>query len=200
MTAQASDLLALDGEEYSLAGVSGTGLFEPAEHGIEPFMISTGCWRGFVCRYAVTGDRLVLDALYLGRGSKLGGEPVEPGMPLLGGVVANGPEGSWLSGTLTLERLARPVSFTGTLLAGRDFVQSTYVHMGYQPAWRFARVVELVVDAGTVTARHDRSADMARIRDGVQAGAVADPDGERGGPGWIARTFRLGYDRTFGRE
>ena len=193
MTAQVSDRVELAGETFAVAGVSGHGLFDPAAHGIEPRMISTGCWRGFHCVYRVTGDELHLGELRLGRGSQLGGVPVEPGGVVLG--VPAVLEG----GELVLRFATHPVAYDGTLLLGADVVDWTYVHMGYAPAWRFARVVELVVVAGRVTEVRDRSAEMAAIREGVKAGARPDPDGDRSDVrGWIARTFRLGYERTFG--
>lgn len=192
VTAQAPDQVEIDGVEHAIAGVSGTGLFEPAEHGVQPFMIHTGCWRGFICTYAVAGDAFTLRDLRLGRASTIGGEPIEEGTPLLGAAAAlDG--GEWV-----FRYDAYVVPFTGTLLAGDGFVWSTYVHMGYAPAWKYERVVELAVDAGRVTARRDLSEQMAALRAEYER-AAADPDGDRSDtPGWIARTFGLGYDRTFG--
>ena len=191
MTAQVPDYVEIDGVTYAIAGVSGTGLFEPAAHGAEPQMMHTGCWRGSVCTYAVEGDELRLRELRLGRGSKLHGEPLAEGTPFLGAPAAlDG--GAWV-----FRPGAYVVPFTGTLMGGDGFVRSTYVHMGYAPAWKYERVVELAVDAGRVTARRDLSGQMAELR--ARYEREADPDGDRSDArGWIARTFRLGYDRTFG--
>lgn len=191
MTAQVPDTVEVDGVRYSIAGVSGTGLFDPKDHGVEPRPISTGCWRGFVCRYAVVGDAFRLAELHLGLGSALDGEQVTPETVLLGATPAR--EG----GEHVFRYDGLDVAFTGTLLAGEGFVQSTYVHMGYAPAWKFERVLRLTVEAGRVTAREDLSEQMARTRESIVGGAVPDPDGDRSDVrSWIARTFRLGIDRS----
>ncbi|HVF19510.1 MAG TPA: hypothetical protein VNA14_04625 [Mycobacteriales bacterium] len=190
MTAQVPDSIELDGVEYALAGYAGTGLFDPAAHGVEPQMIHTGCWRGFICRYAVRGDELHLDTLRLGRGSRVAGTPLEPGVTTLLGATL---EEAW-----QFRFAALPVPYTGTLLAADGFVQSTYVHMGFAPAWKFEKVVELTLDSGRVTARRDLSESMARTRRAIESGERANPDGPPGGPGWIARTFGRGYDRSAG--
>jgi hypothetical protein len=57
-------------------------------------------------------------------------------------------------------------------------------------------VVELLADGGRVTSVQDRSAEMARLRERIQADRTADPDGGRGLPGWIERTFTLDYSRS----
>lgn len=194
MTAQVPDRIDVDGASYALCGVSGTGLFDPAAHGVLPRPISTACWRGFVCRYAVRDDRLRLAELRLGAGAEVGGAPVEPGVPLLG-APAEAEHREYVFRWDALD-----VAFTGTLLAGDGFVATTYVHMGYTPAWKFERVLRLTVDAGAVTAREDVSEQMARTRESIVSGASGDPDGDRSDvPRWIARTFELGVDRSVPR-
>lgn len=63
MTAQFPDTIDLDGEEYAVAGVRGSGLFQPLEHGLKPVPRVTACWRGYVCHYALAGDQLLLRGL-----------------------------------------------------------------------------------------------------------------------------------------
>lgn len=193
MTAQVPDSIEIDGVRYALTGHSGTGLFNPADHGIEPQVIHTGCWRGFICHYAVRGDALHLATLRLGRGSLVAGARIEPGQTTLLGATLEDSGGDWL---FRFDEL--PMPYTGTLLACAGFVQSTYVHMGFAPAWKFEQVVELVVDAGRVTARRDLSEEMARTRRSIESGDRPDPDGPPGSPEWVARTFERGYDRSFG--
>lgn len=193
MTAQAPDLFRLDGEDYAIAGISGAPLFDPDDHGLVTPMTSTGCWRGHVCTYALAADRLVLAELLVGAHATLRGAPIRPGTALFGGAAADPPVNEY---ERHFRDLAFPVAFTGGLLLGADFVPSTYVHMGYTPAWKYARVVELTFDNGVLTARRDRSEEFARTRADIEAGQREDPDGTRGGPGWVARTFGLGYDRS----
>ena len=65
-----------------------------------------------------------------------------------------------------------PLPFTGGLLLGDGFIQELYEHMGFHPAWKFRKVIELVFADGILTATHDRSYDMARVR------AINTPDGK----------------------
>ena len=194
VTAQISDFVELDGTTYSIAGVDGGPLFDPAAHDIQPTAISTACWRGYVCWYGVETGELRLTKLVLGIASKVAGQPVEPGRSLLGSVAV--PTDSPVGGGLEIDGIGLLVPFTGSLLLGEGFVRSTYVHMGFHPAWRFESVVELLLTDGTLTGRHDRSAEFAAIRQRIQSGETPDPDGPPGGPGWIRRTFTRGYRRS----
>jgi hypothetical protein len=196
MTAQVPDTVLLDGERLVIAGVSGHGLFRPEDHHLRPAMIHTACWRGYVCQYVVANGRLVLGELHLGSGSEIDGQGIGPGTRLLGGSAAR--QGIADGGGYVYRSLGWPVPFTGGLLLGADFVRSTYVHMGFHPAWKFGRVIELVVEHGVVQAGHDRSAAVAERRRAIEAGELADPDGSPGGMAWIERTFTLDYSRTYG--
>lgn len=193
MTAQVPDTIELDGVQHVVAGIDGTGLFEPGEHGVTPQVIHTGCWRGFLCGYAVVGGELRLAELRLGLGSSIAGTPVEEGTTLLGAAAA-------LDGSQWVFRYDRLlVPFTGSLLAADKFVPGTYVHMGFTPAWKFERVVKVAFDVGRETGRTDLSESMAATRAAIVEGMAGDPDGNPMDPAWIARTFGLGFDRNVPR-
>ena len=66
MTAQISDTFRYREKPHSLAGVNGTGLFEPAQQGVKAFGWSTACWRGFHCSYEVADGALFLTQVNLG--------------------------------------------------------------------------------------------------------------------------------------
>src|SRR5262249_23756305 len=68
MTAQISDVVVYRGRPHGIAGVNGSGLFDPREHGIRPTMISTACWRGYHCTYEVAEGCLLLTTVNLGLG------------------------------------------------------------------------------------------------------------------------------------
>ena len=72
MTAQISDLVVYRRKPHTIAGINGSGLFDPAMHGVRPAMISTACWRGFHCTYEVADGSLLLTKVNLGLG---GGRP-----------------------------------------------------------------------------------------------------------------------------
>jgi hypothetical protein len=192
MTAQVPDAVELEGRSYVLVGITGGPLFEPEAVGLVPMMMSTGCWRGYVATYRVVGDRLTLGELVVGKGSTVDGQEVTAGAPLFG----HAPEEASMG--LAYRGLAVDVPFTGGLLLGQGFISSLYTHMGFAPGWKFETLVELKLTAGVVDSVQDRSADAARMRQQIREGAVDEPDGPPGGPGWIERTFRRGYKRTFG--
>jgi hypothetical protein len=196
MTAQVPDSVWLDGQEFVIAGVDGGRLFDPTDHQLRPAMISTACWRGYVCSYAVAAHQLVLDELVVGMESTIDGREVVTGARFLGGDAEQDDSQS----CYVFRDLGWPVPFTGGLLLGDGFVESTYVHMGFHPAWKYERVVELVVEDGRVQSVRDRSDEVARIRRAIETGEREDPDGARGGIGWIQRTFKFDYTRTFGRS
>ncbi|WP_188193174.1 hypothetical protein [Nonomuraea sp. SYSU D8015] len=47
--------------------------------------------------------------------------------------------------------------------------------------------------------RRDRSPEIAEIRRAVVMGEIPEPDGGRGAPDWVSRTFDQDYGRTFPR-
>ena len=63
VTAQIPDSLDVDSRSLSIQGVRGEGLFDPEALGWETHGTSSDNWRGYVARYAVAGERLVLRQL-----------------------------------------------------------------------------------------------------------------------------------------
>lgn len=189
MTAQAPDIVRHQGIEYAVTAVDGTGLFEPSALGWQPLPTSTGCWRGFLCEYAIRDDMLVLDTLELG--------PDEAGTvpPPLHGVQPQPQD----STAWSYECRDLPVPFTGRLLLGDEFVPAGYLNMGFLPAWCYADVLEVVFDAGRLVASHDRSAELADVRSRLDGdGTRPAPDEDR--RAWIKRTFSLSFDYSWPRQ
>ena len=73
MTVQFPDTVAYLSQEYSIAGHSGKGLFDPNNYGMKPAGRCDACQRGFTCSYRVEGDALLLHSLnvYLDRPAPL---------------------------------------------------------------------------------------------------------------------------------
>jgi hypothetical protein len=191
VTAQVHDLVTHGDTTYSLVGVDGEGLFDPADHGVEVVSASTACWRGFACTYAVVGGGLRLVALE----AQVPEELLEDAARRLPDVFGVAPTPSRVCGPL-YDRLDRAVVFTGGLLLGDGFLRDLYRHMGFHPAWKYERVVELLFTDGGLTGAHDRSAEMAAFRDRISAGEVQEPDGRPGGVDWVRRTFTRDYGRS----
>ena len=89
-----------------------------------------------------------------------------------------------------------PLAFTGGLLLGRGFIRRHYEHMGFQAPWKFEKVTELIFTGGVLTSAHDRSSEMATIRD-----AEGAADGTTGkhftSPAEIARWIGTCFARRY---
>lgn len=209
MTAQISDTFRYRKKPRSLAGVSGAGLFEPIQQGVQAVGWSTACWRGFHCSYEVADGSLLLTQVNLGLGGEDAAAAARGEGPMLFGRVprrytvrghstnlhTGEVKTSWESSDFVVGGLREVVPFTGGLLLGDGFIRAMYVHMGFHPAYKFREVRELVFDAGRLTEEHDRSAQMAEFREMLSARTL-EP-GERASPGeieaWVKRCFSLEY-------
>ncbi|MGW2048745.1 hypothetical protein ACWCPF_26720 [Streptomyces sp. NPDC001858] len=183
MTAQEPDEVLFGGRRFWVTAVDGAGLFDPAEHGLEPGPLHTGCYRGHICKYAVVDGRLALRGLHLGSEAK---------PPPLDGVRPRRRDGAW-----RYEGTDVPTAFTGRLLIGRDSADDLpYLHMGFAPAWTFREVHELTLRAGALLAADDCSSELAAVRADIAATAVRPAPGE---PirDWVSRTFSLAYDYSW---
>jgi hypothetical protein len=189
MTAQIHDHVTWRNDDYMLVAVDGNGLFNPLDHGLDPQATTTANWRGWVARYEIRDDHLILTELH---GVGLSSDPENP-PPTLNGVRAqrDGP------GTHSYPGLDWPIAFSGRLLIARGFIQSLYRHMGFHPAWKFEVSWELDLDRGQMTSARDLSGEMSLLREKIKTDGSLDPDAETR-PGWIERTFRLDFRRSKG--
>ena len=55
------------------------------------------------------------------------------------------------------------------MLIATDFIWELYLHLGFQPFWKYERVVELIFDKGRLVKEQDHSCQMLEIRQRVQA-------------------------------
>ncbi len=210
MTAQISDTiiypaLATDGEEtsersWAIAGTAGGSLFDPASHRLKVQSAHTSCWRGYHCGYLVIEGELRLARVTcglrrddirrigIGAGPKLFGTSLRPRFHLTQAFDPKtgrlGPKEMTPAGDYQVEGLSAPVDFTGGLLLGCDFIQELYVHLGFQPAYRYRRVTELTFERGRLQNAEDHSDAMARYRNKLSQWA------ERPARPWYLRLFR----------
>ncbi len=221
MTAQIPDLVIYRDQEYSIVGMKGSGLPDPSEFGLSPGMMSTACYRGYYCNYTVRDDHLILTHLVVQSADDhypvIDGvapliPPAHESRPLApGDPIPTLPRGMYVYHLLDEEQrfigqdatiyqgLSIPTSYTGGLLLARDFIQSMYVHMGFQKLTSFETVHELIFEQGKLTKATDHSAKMEELRAEMQRPRPHigfDDDGARMGQmaDWIAWTFSLDYD------
>ena len=134
--------------------------FNPREYGFTPIAPHTALWRGFWCEYKVLNDRLVLDTLHIYQDR---GIPYPP----LNGV---GPEFSGRDGSMAeYHDLNMTVNYNGSIVLGKDFLQQYYIHMGFQRAWAYKTVIELIFKDGAVVERKDHSDYVAKLREKIDA-------------------------------
>lgn len=167
MTAQISDTVLYQNRLFDIAGIHGSGLFNPLKHDLEPRMLGTSCWRGYYCHYEISDNQLVLNTVHIGL-DRQQAELAEHGTgpQLFGQTPQKGYRGWEYSDLNTL------IPFTGGLLIGHHFMQELYVHMGFHPAWKFREVHELTLENGHLLEAVDRSEEMEKIRSQIKPGVL----------------------------
>lgn len=165
MTAQARDEFIVRERRFTIEAFTGKGLFEPAQQGLSPAMLSTSCYRGYWCTYEAIEDSLRLNQLHIGlwpkdmlaaqhgEGPRLFGQrPVHAGKAHL----------------FVYRNLSAPVPFTGGILITSDFIQELSLHPGHEPVWKFREVHELLFEKGRQVRARDCSSEMATIRESME--------------------------------
>jgi hypothetical protein len=193
MTAQISDVVTFDGTAYTLAAIDGHGLFDPDDHGLQVVPTSTANYRGYQAHYAVRDGRLLLTALHdVGLSDAVEGTSPDA-LPRVAGRTP-----TWQGYSLAYDDLNLEMPFSGGLLIADGFIHELYVHMGFHPAWKFRRVHELIIENGRVTGTHDRSDEIAAVRETMAGRDRPDPVAGDSLRSWIARTFERDYARSLG--
>ncbi|WP_417394204.1 hypothetical protein [Gimesia chilikensis] len=184
MTAQVSDVFYYQDESYSLAAISDGCLFDPSRLGLEPSGVITCCWRGYVAEFSLLDTRLVLQNLYsnLYEHDNEGTDGQRQSGPEINGMLPRYPEAGemededdsvkfneYVGFKNWYENLKYPIEYSGGLLIATDFIWELYLHMGFQPFWKYERVVELIFDKGGLIKEQDYSCQMQEIRQRVQA-------------------------------
>jgi hypothetical protein len=176
---------------YVITAVDGMGLFNPTDQGITPGPLSTACWRGYICTYLIRRNRLILEAVEIGRP-----EDQAPPPELFRVKPSTAGADALHSGALRFRDLAAPVAFSGRLLLGADPADLGYLNMGFRPAWLYERVQEVAFDAGVLTAAHDRSVALAEVRHRLGADGLGPAAGEATGD-WITRALSLSFSYSW---
>ncbi len=182
MTAQIPDEFRYNGELYSLIGIDGSGLFTPADFGMNPYSTCTACWRGYVMKYDCEDNILLL----------VGMDVNSKESPDINGVKP-------IKGNTFFEfsyvDIGLKTKFNGMLMLAKDFIHEMYVHMGFQRPMAFRTVLELDIKDGEIIEVTDLSEDMAFQRSlDKKRGAEPKSPNESDVKDWIEDTFSLDYD------
>lgn len=170
MTAQVTDKVFYERQAFELANTSTFKLlFSPQQHGIDPPMLSTACYRGFYSEFAVINEQLYLTRAFINltgeekRAARRGCGPRLFGVhPVRFRDTCNaqfwGVKLPWQEWAVEwLYELDVPLSYTGGILVGRDRVRPYWL---VPDAWAFAQVRELIFEEGFLKEQYDRSEAM----------------------------------------
>jgi hypothetical protein len=177
MTAQTPDTLIYRRKQYEVIGDSGEGLISPVQFNIKPQWMDTGNARGYDSTYSVVRKALVLTKLVVhsreyppinGSQAKpqiasylvMGDDETDNRLRAFSPDIFEPRE----TGYQEYAGLNIKVLFTGGLLAGRNFIDSMYVHMGYQLPHTFKTLLEFRFDDGKLVSATSLSARMAEMR------------------------------------
>ncbi len=184
MTGQIPDKLIYNKSSYSIVGLKGEGLPSPLDFGLKPISPHTANWRGFIMTYTIAENNLSVHEM------NVTVEDLKEKPPLINDVNPETKKEGLLH--LTYSSLKLKTQFTGKILIAKDFIDSMYVHMGFQSPISFKSVIELEISAGTLIKVTDFSEIMKKYR------KLSATDGKLGPTEniqeWIARTFSLDYD------
>ena len=182
MTAQIPDVFRFNGEEYSLVGMNGEGLFEPEDFEMIPMMASTACYRGYVMTYDCVDRVMILDEMLI---------RTDQVVPINGVAPMQFDTGKFRIFSHRYEKLRLKTRFTGSLLLGKDFIDSLYVHMGFQKATAFRTVIEVQIQDGDIISICDLSDKIEELRVWGRTSTRKHTDDQ---DNWIEESFSLDYE------
>jgi hypothetical protein len=185
MTSQFHDVVHHRGQDYYLADVCGSGLFDPRSHGIErpKWNQCTACDRAYVSFYAVQSRRLLLDQLAI-----LADHATLP--PKLFGIEPRPDPRGWLD--LRYDDLKHPVRFTGGMVLGHDLIDSIATLWPFD-GWRWRAVRELEFEQGELIDERDRSEELDSLRRKHEGVSLLSWLRRHQTPAWIDRYIHPDY-------
>ncbi len=183
MTAQIPDVFRFNGEEYSLVGMNGEGLFEPADFEMIPMMASTACYRGYVMTYDCVERMMILDEMLI---------RTEDVVPINGVEPEQFETSKHKVFSHRYENLRLKTNFTGSLLLAKDFIDSLYVHMGFQKPTSFRTVIEVQIQDGDIISISDLSDRIEELRMWGRTSTMTHESEDV--DQWIDRSFSLDYE------
>ncbi|TXT60873.1 MAG: hypothetical protein BAJALOKI2v1_70025 [Promethearchaeota archaeon] len=156
MTGQIPDLFYYEDHQLDLVGIRGDKLPIPSDFGIETVMASTACWRGYVMRYKIIENYLVLDGFRFN--SRMDNYPKINGREPESGDQSN----SFFS--FEYKNLNKKIAFTGSIWLAKDFIRSEYVHMGFQSPTAYKTVIKFDFEGGVIVNVEDKSKEIKKAR------------------------------------
>ncbi|MFW9954459.1 MAG: hypothetical protein ACFFD3_07895 [Candidatus Thorarchaeota archaeon] len=177
-----ADEFKYEGEVYFLIGRDGEGFYEPSDFGMKAYSTCTACWRGYIMYYDCVDGELLLNAM------KINVNDPKP----INGVQPEPIEDLFKFG---YQGLRLKTHFTGSIMLAKDFIPEMYVHMGFQRAIAFRKVIDLQIQDGSILVVKDFSEEMERRRrENPSKGARPNSPSGVDVSSWIEHRFSLKYD------
>jgi hypothetical protein len=196
MTAQIQDRFHFNSRTYDIAGISEGELFDPHAYGLTPKASCTACWRGYQAEFNVQDSALVLENLRINLfADNESYEPVDG--PVLNTVAPQEPDSDSDLFNNYYEKAQMPLEYSGGVLLGTGFIRELYVHMGFHPAWKYEKVLELVFDKGTLQSVSDRSAQMEDFRKQMLEAKGGEEESRPPGDDQIRSFIERAFDRSY---
>ena len=172
MTAQMNDNFLYKNKEYTLAAYRESEPYNPNLYGMETIGTGTSCWRGYVCCYSIKNNFLYLKDLYVNllddNGKRMDGPIINGQKPIYQGdfkLSDLGPDGMFMFFNNAYKGVNLKLDYSGSLFIADDLDDKLHIHMGFDEAWKYETVYELVFKNGKLLSTHDRSEEMNKLRE-----------------------------------
>lgn len=200
MTAQIPERLVYGETQFDIIGVHGDKLFSPEDFGVHTSMMHTACYRGYHSIFRVTQAERDLRLDHITANCDMGNPIAINGvMPIIPARPDDLPDNYYFNPTPVYENVNLKIPFTGGLLLGADFLQSHYVHMGFQKPFAFKIVTEMLFEDGNLTDVFDHSEKAVEAREQLEQSLKDEHAANPGGPDiskieeFVQHAFSLDY-------
>jgi len=164
MTGQEPDRFFYKDQKYELVSIKGKGLLIPSDFGIETHMSATSCRRGYIMRYKIVENQLILDGFWFNSETEDlpeidGNKPVK-----LSEEVAE--EGDYFHDMFRFEYrdLNKNLQFKGSITLAKDLIGSEYVHMGFPKPTAYKTILKFEFKDGLIVNIEDQSKENKKFR------------------------------------
>ncbi|MFX1360652.1 MAG: hypothetical protein ACFFDL_11115 [Promethearchaeota archaeon] len=164
MTGQEPDRFYYKDQRLDLIGINGKGLLLPSDFGIETHMTATSCRRGYIMRYKIVENQLVLDGFWFS--SKTDDLPEINGIKPVKLTEETAGEDDYMHHMFKFEyrNLEKKISFKGSIILAKDLIRSKYVHMGFQSSTAYKTVLKFEFKDGMIVNVQDISKAAKKAR------------------------------------
>lgn len=164
MTGQEPDRFFYKDQKFELVGIKGKGLLIPSDFGIETHMTATSCRRGYIMRYKIIENQLIVDGFWFS--SKSDNLPEINGIKPVQLSEETAEEEDYMHDMFKYEyrNLNKYLQFKGSIKLAKDLIRSEYVHMGFQSPTAYKTVLKFDFKDGIVVNVEDQSKAIKKAR------------------------------------